>query len=157
MVERLMSKKSLGIFLPLVILLASGLEAQSNEFIDQVLQGSGITGKQAAYLVLVASENMGDDADAERAFEMLSQFGWVPSGLVGDQTISTAQYAYILMKAFGVQGGLFYSWFPSPRYAYRELRKLVVIQGNTDPDQDVTGFQAMRMIGRMFDVKGVSQ
>ena len=141
----------------LAVFFSSLTFGQANDFIDKVLEGSGINGGEAAYMVLVASDNIGDDANATRAFELLEQLKWVPEGLTIDKKINHAQYAYMLMKAFGVKGGIFYSMFPSPRYAYRELRHLVVIQGATDPEMPVTGSEAMRIIGRIFDVKGVKQ
>jgi len=141
----------------MTLFISSVAFAQSNSFIDNVLAGSGINAGQAAYLVLVASDNISDDADEARAFELLTQLKWVPEGLTVDRKITHAEYSYILMRAFGVKGGIFYSMFPSTRYAYRELKHLVVIQGSTDPDMPVSGPEAMRMIGRIFDVKGVKQ
>lgn len=146
--------------LALVIFLlaaAASAYAQSNAFIDRVLAGKGLTGGEAAYLALVASGNIGDDADEARSFELLGQLKWVPGDLSKDRPITHAEYAYILMRAFGIKGGLLYSLFPSPRYAYRELCYLVVIQGATDPAMPVSGSEAMRIIGRVFDVKGVKQ
>lgn len=139
------------------VIMAPTAFAQSNAFIDNVVTGEGISAGQAAYLVLVASDNIGEDADAIRAFELLGQLKWLPPGLTVDKKISHAEYSYILIKAFGIKGGIFYSLFPGPRYAYRELRHLVVIQGSTDPDMPVSGTEAMRMIGRIFDVKGVRE
>lgn len=140
-----------------IMLIASALYAQSNGFIDDVLNGTGITGGEAAYLVLVASDNISDDADASRAYELLGQLKWIPPHLTAEKKITHAEYSYLLMKAFAIKGGIFYHLFPSPRYAYRELKNLVVIQGSTDPDMPVSGPEAMRMIGRIFDVKGVKQ
>jgi hypothetical protein len=128
--------------------------AQSNGFIDSVIGSKAINASEAAYLILVASENLGDDDDAARAFAMLEQLKWVPDGLKADSPINFGQFCYMLMRAFGIKGGLWYQLFPGPRYAYRELRYQVVVQGATDPMMPVSGAAAMRLIGRVFDVKG---
>ena len=137
------------------MLLGSFVFAQSNDFIDSVIADEGITISQAAYLVMVASDNLGDDVDAARAFDLLKQLSWVPEGMKPDDTVTYAQFSYILMKAFSIKSGFMFELFPSPRYAYRELIHQVVIQGATDPDLVVSGTGAMHMLSRIFDVKGI--
>jgi len=138
------------------LLLTEGLFAQSNEFIDQVIVTPSLRADEAAYLVLTASDNLSDDADPQRSFEFLQELGWAP-GLAADTRITYGQFASVLMNAFGIPGTLLYQLFPTPRYAYRDLCQLVVIQGATDPDMPVSGAAALRMIGRVFDVQGVEE
>lgn len=138
-------------------LLPLGLAAQSNDFIDSVIDSPALSAEQAAYLILVASDNLGDDSDAARAWELLEQLGWVPPGVKADSRLVYSEFCHMLMKAFGIKGGIMYQLFPGPRYAYRDLRHLVVVQGSTDPMMPVSGTGAMKMIGRIFDVKGVEK
>jgi hypothetical protein len=143
----------------LVLLLCAGTaiaSAQSNEFMDDLLQQSGISVGQASYLVLVASENLSEDADVQRAFDLLDSLGWAPGRKGPDDPITVAEYAYMLTSAFGLKGGLMYSLFPSPRYAYRELRSKMIIQGRSDPGMKIDGTTAIRLLGRIFDILGVS-
>ena len=134
-----------------------GAFSQSNDFVDGLIESDSVSVGQAAYLVLVASDNLGDDADAERAFEMLGNFGWAPEGASADTPIRLKDYSYLLMSAFGLRGGLMYALFPGPRYAYRQLVSSFVIQGRSDPDMVVSGPAAIRMLGRVFDVKGIAE
>ncbi len=134
-----------------------GAAGQSNEFVDGLLGSDAVTVGQAAYLVLVASDNLGGDADEARAFELLDSFGWAPEGAAVDSAMLMKDYSLLLMKAFGLEGGFMYRLFPSPRYAYRQLKSSLVIQGRSDPDMKVPGGFAMRMLGRVFDVKGISE
>jgi len=134
---------------------ATGLFAQSNEFVDNLLSNPAVSLGQVSYLVLVASDNLGEDADEVRAFELLGNLGWVPSGMELSDTVDLRTYAFMLMRAFGLKGGIMYRFFPGPRYAYRELASLQVIQGKSDPSDPVDGATAVRMLGRVFDVLGV--
>ncbi|PKL24501.1 MAG: hypothetical protein CVV47_08635 [Spirochaetae bacterium HGW-Spirochaetae-3] len=134
-----------------------GAVAQSNEFVDGLLESDAVTVGQAAYLVLVASDNLGGDADEARAFELLDNFGWAPEGATVDTPILMKDYSFLLMNAFGLKGGFMYGFFPSPRYAYRQLKSSLVIQGRSDPDMTVVGNSAIRMLGRVFDIKGISE
>lgn len=142
-----------GAFLLLVS--TSSLFGQANDFIDSVIAKDALSVSEAAYLVLVASDNLGDDADSSRAFEMIKQLGWDPVGFQPDAGINYGEFSYMLIKAFGVRTGLLFSLFPGPHYAYRELVHLVVVQGATDPDMKVSGTGAMHMLSRIFDVKGL--
>ena len=71
-----------------------------------------------------------------------------------DDQVTLAEYSYILMRAFGMKGGVMYSLAPGPRYAYRELVSHQVIQGRSDPGDRVDGPMAVRMLGRVFDIMG---
>ena len=135
----------------------AAVSAQSNEFVDGLLAKRAVTLGQVSYLVLVASDNLGEDADETRAFELMESMGWAPRGAAIGDEVSLSQYAYILMRAFGIKGGLMYSLMPGPRYAYRELLSLQVIQGRSDPAFRVDGSMAVRMLGRIFDVMGIAQ
>lgn len=144
------------VILVLLFFIAVGLSAQSNEFMDDLLQQASLSVGQASYLVLVASENLGDDADAQRSFDLLDSLGWAPKNKGPEDMVTLAEYAYMLMRAFGLKGGLMYSLLPSPRYAYRELRYKMIIQGRADPELQIDGSSAIRLLGRIFDVLGVS-
>jgi hypothetical protein len=131
--------------------------AQSNEFVDGLLQRQAVTVGQVSYLVLVASDNLGEDADEARAFDLMGSLGWARRGAKSGDTVSLEDYSYILMRAFGMKGGIMYSLVPSARYAYRELVSYQVIQGKSDPASRVDGGTAVRMLGRVFDVMGIAQ
>lgn len=139
------------------ILLSLGAFSQSNEFVDKLINSKAISLGQAAYLVLVASDNLSDDSDELRAFDLLVQQGMVSSSDNSERSISMAEYAFILSKSFGIKGGIMFTLLPSPRYAYRELVARLIIQGKSDPMMTVSGERAIRMLGRVFDVKGVSE
>jgi hypothetical protein len=130
--------------------------AQSNEFLDGLLAKQSITVGQTAYLVLVASDNLAEDADEARAFELLTNMGWTPAGATVNQPIELASYAYILMRAFNLKGGIMYTLFPSPRYAFRELASMQIIQSVYDPSSPLDGSMAIQILSMVFDTLGVN-
>ncbi|MDX9899645.1 MAG: hypothetical protein RBT62_12055 [Spirochaetia bacterium] len=129
---------------------------QSNQFIDILLETDSLSAGQAAYLVLVASERLDEKTDEAGAFKALIDLGWVSEQTQMDTPMRTKDYCYLLMKAFDLKGGLLYSLFPGPRYAYRQMVSSQVIQGRSDPAMVVTGSRAMRMLGRVFDIQEIS-
>ncbi|MFA6505172.1 MAG: hypothetical protein WCT14_03685 [Treponemataceae bacterium] len=138
-------------------MLIAGTFAQSNAFVDSLLSEKKVNYGQVSYLVLVASDNLSEDADEGRAFELLETLNWAPKGVAIADSVPLAAYARILMSAFGMKGGVMYTLFPSSRYAYRELASLQVIQGRSDPSATVDGVAAVRMLGRIFDVMGLNK
>lgn len=142
-----------------VIVSATAMAAfgQSNEFLDSLVQSKAVTFGQVSYLVLVSSDNIGEDTDVGRAFEFLQHVGWAPRRAKVDATIRLDEYALILSRAFDIRGSLMARLFPSPHYAYHSLASLEVIQGKSDPSMSVSGVQAIQMLGRVFDVLGLNK
>lgn len=149
-------KRSLFL-LVLYFMSATFIFAQTNEFVDGLLAEKETTYGQVSYLVLAASENLNEDSDTSRAFAQLDALGWAPWGASADKKVTLAAYASILMRAFGLRGGIMYSLFPGPRYAYREMVARQVIQGRSDPSLPVDGPAAIRMLGRVFDIIGANR
>jgi hypothetical protein len=146
------------LFLSLLLgLSAAGAAAQSNEFMDSLLASGAVTAGQASYLALVASDKLGEDADQARAFEKLQSLGWAPKAAKADDPIRLSSYAFILMRAFALKGGVMYSLFPGPRYAYRELSSRRLIQGRSDPAETVDGVAAVRILNRVLDAAGIKE
>jgi hypothetical protein len=148
--------KSRLFFIACLVFSAFALSAQSNEFVDKLLSEQSVTVGQAAYLVMVASDNLSEDADETRAFDLLDSLGWAPRNAAVTDPIRISQYAYMLMKAFDMKGSLMYTLFPSARYAYRSLVAVQVIQDFTNPNSYFDGSSAIQILGRVFDVKGIN-
>jgi hypothetical protein len=139
----------------ILVLLSSVVStAQSNGYLDRFLTEKSVSVGEVTYLVLAASGRVADDADLVSAFEFATRMGWAPSGVGIDEPVSLAAYSYLLMQAFELKGGIMYALAPGPRYAYRELASLQVIQGRSDPDAPLDGSTAIRMLGMIFDIVG---
>jgi hypothetical protein len=148
-------KKKMRVLLALAALAAGmGLFAQSNVFLDGFLASDSPGVRDVAYLVLVSSDTIGEDAGADRAFALGKELGWISQTRDPESPVSLAEYSFFVMKAFGRKGGVMFSLVPSPRYAYREMVIQGMIQGKTDPDQRLSGVMALRIMGRCLDKWG---
>ena len=110
---------------------------------------SAVTVAQAAHFILEAAgvlvtKNSGD------AFDFVRQQKWLPGRAAPDDSVRLDHTALLLMRSFKMQGGIMYSIFKSPRYAYRELVYLNVIQGQTTPAMNVSGGQMLFLVNRLF-------
>lgn len=134
------------------LLAATGLPAQSNQVIDEILEEEQISYGNAAYLLLLAGGALSEGAqvaDAHRAAEQES----FATGQGPDEGLTLGEFAYIAMESFGVPGGLMYSIAPSPRYAARELEFRGIIQGDAYPNAPLSGERAMRILGRLLTLQ----
>jgi len=133
---------------------AAAGSAQSNEFLDGLLGSDSVTAAQASYLVLGAVDRIEPDEGEEAAFAEAQSLGWAPKDSRPVIPIDFAGYSYLIARAFELKGGVMYSLFPSPRYAYRELVSRQIIQGRSDPQARLGGLAAVRILNRALDAAG---
>jgi hypothetical protein len=124
------------------------LDAQSNEVIDELLEQEQARYGQAVYLVLVAVELLPEDAIEEEAIEMLEQTGWGIPIKAPEETILLGEYAFLVMKALDMPGGVMYAAFPGPRYASRELNYRRITLGRNNPYKTLSGTEVVSILGR---------
>jgi hypothetical protein len=136
-------KRSLAV-IGLVVLFGLPAFGQSMEYMDRVLSSPKITTADAAYLVLVSADVLQEDT--ESAFSVAKENKWLNASAKAEAPVSLSAFSYLVMRAFKLKGGLMYSLFPGPRYAYRELSYSGAIQGRHDPADPVSGDLAIRMV-----------
>jgi len=81
----------------------------------------------------------------------------IRNSVSAEDVIPIKTYAFLLMKAFDVKGGMMYRIYPCPRYAYRDLRYLAVIQGKNNPTASMTGTTMLQIFSRIDMVQGGEQ
>jgi hypothetical protein len=101
--------------------LASGAYAQTAAEIEKLLETEAVSYEQAAWLVLEAA-NLSPSFDSsvpEGAFKFAAQQGWLPKKAAPQDKASLEGVSLLVMRSFGIKGGLFYSLLRNPHYAYR--------------------------------------
>ena len=117
------------------------LNAQTAAEMDAMLAADTVSASKAARFVLDAADLLqpglsGGDAE-KAAYDMASQKGWIKTG-AGD-AVTLKDTAFLIMKAFNLKGGVMYSLFKNPRYAYREMVYRKLIGGRMDQAMNVSG------------------
>ena len=136
----------------LLLAIPAFLPAQTAQAIEELLDTKAISNQQAAWLVLEAANISGPAGVSGQAaaFRYAADRGWLPANVQGEGRVRLDQVCLLLMRAFDIKGGIFYSLFGSPHYAYRELTYLNVIQGRAEPGMAVSGELLLFMIGRVL-------
>jgi hypothetical protein len=130
------------------------LTAQSNEFVDLLLDTPQASLGQAAYLVLTARGVLTEQASPEQAVEALARQGWKTPARQAAEPLTLGEYCYLLMQAYEVKGGLMYRIAPGPRYAARELAYRKLVRGKAYPNRSLSGQEALSILRGLLEWKG---
>jgi len=122
-----------------LIFLSSFAYAQNAQDIDSLLSTETITYEQAAWFVLRAANVSDFSGSAAEAFRYASEHNWLPAKTAPDGIARLDRVSLLIMLSHGIKGGFMYTLTKIPRYAYRELVHLNIIQGRTDPAIAVSG------------------
>jgi hypothetical protein len=130
------------------------LSAQSTALeIEALLDTQAISYGQAARFVLEASDTLVTDSP-EDAFNYAVQQGWLPAKLTSGANARLDAISLLLMRSFGMRGGIFYSTVKNAHYAYLELVYRNVIIGRHDPAMPVSGAKLLFYVNRILAMQG---
>jgi outer membrane protein OmpA-like peptidoglycan-associated protein len=131
--------------------LAFPLSAQTAQKVENLLNQEEISWQDAAIFALEASEKAVLDNPYE-AFQFASSAEMLPKNIEASNLAKFDGISLLLMKAFDLKGGLFYTIFKNSHYAYRELVYKDIIQGKNDPEMTVSGQEFLFMINRILAI-----
>jgi len=136
----------------LCALFCTGLYAQTADEIETLLNTGAVTYSQAARFALEASE-VAAIRDPGEAFRYALEQNLLPKNAAPDMAVTLEGVSLVLMRAFNLKGGIFYSIAKNPHYAYRELVYKEIIQGRADPGMKVSGDQLLFITGRILSLR----
>ena len=146
--KRNTAMKRVGFLLLFSLLTFNFSLAQTAERLEALLNTPELSYEQAAAFVLEAADIQ---VRSEEAFRYAKEQGWLPKGIVGNDTARLDGVSLLIMKAFEIKGGAFYSVFQNTHYAYRELEYRNVIEGKTVPAMAVSGEMMLFIVGRVIN------
>jgi len=128
----------------------SFLHAQTAARIGRLLVQETVSYQDAALLALEASGHLdpASNTKAEDAFSFAMKSGWLPANAKADSAANMKGLSLLVARAFGIKGGLFYTIFKNPHYAYRTLVYYNIIQGKADPNMSVSGEFLLFIVNR---------
>ncbi|MDR1419549.1 MAG: hypothetical protein LBI86_04185 [Treponema sp.] len=133
----------------------AGAEASSTAAeLDVLLNSASVTRAQAARFVLAAADIPPGNAAGGAAFDAAKEKGWLPARAEAEGPATLGELSLLVMKAFGIKGGLMYTLFGGSRYACRELVHLRIVQEKNDPGARPDGEEFLRFLGRALTYSG---
>jgi hypothetical protein len=140
--------------LAVLLLSAALLPAQTAAELERILALPAVSYGDAAWLILGAAGRAPGERSA--AYRFAADKGWLPKNAGEEDQATLGGVSFLIMRAFGIEGGLMYSLFPGPRYGYRELAYRKVIQGRVYSAMPVSGERLLRILSRALEYAGAS-
>ena len=139
-----------------VLITTAASFGQSAERVDTILKTEKATFGQAAYLIQTSLKDDSNELDFDAAFDRFKSEheNLIRDSVTAEDVLPVKTYAFLLMKTFDIKGGMMYRIYPCPRYAYRDLQYLAVIQGKNDPDAPMTGAAMLQILSRIDTAQG---
>jgi len=135
----------------LFVLTIPPLPAQSVQRLETLLHNPELSWAAAAAFVLEASEQGVFSNDA--AFYFAMDRNWLPQNASPDESARLNGIALLLIQSFELKGGILFSRFQNPHYAYRELVYRNIIQGRTYQNTIVSGERLFFMVSRFLAIR----
>jgi hypothetical protein len=144
---------------PLIFSLMIGLPclAQSNSEVDALLAQGQARIDSAAYMVLVAGGEIEESSTPDAAYAMLQEKAWLSAAKQASAPIRLDDYCALVMRSLGLKGGLMYSIFPGPRYAYRELVAKGIVNASGGPKRSLPGDEVLKILRQAMELKGAGR
>jgi hypothetical protein len=133
------------LLLGFITLAAVSAQSMASEM-ETLLNNRAVTYAQAARFILQAAD-VPAQADA---FQYAMEQKWLPKSVSANDTARVDRTALLVMRSFGIEGGLLYSVFKSPHHAFHELVYQNVIQGRLDPSAVLSGDVLLFILSRVF-------
>jgi hypothetical protein len=149
--------KKFAFLLACTVFLAAGIFAQTAEQLEGLLDTTELTYMPASLFVLQGAGIVDESARADTAFAEARSRGFLPRNSAEDTPVTLGGLSFLIMKAFDIKGGIWYSLLSGPRYAKRFLVYHKVIQGASDPGQTVSGERFLAILGRVLEYTGSDQ
>jgi hypothetical protein len=149
-----MSKVFVLCILSAALLSVGSAAAQTAAELERFLALPAVTYGDAAWLILNAAGTSLPESSAGGAYRFAADNGWLPQKAAAGTPLTLGGLSLLVIKAFDIRGGVMYTLFPGPRYAYRELVYRKIIGGRAYSGMPVSGERLLRIVSRALDYSG---
>jgi len=132
----------------------SGLAAQSNDRLDELLGQVPARLDSTLYLLLASGSLISEDATPAAALSESIGTGLVAPDRHPDEPVSIQELSFLVMKTQKFEGGLEWRLLPSPRAAYRELAYHGLVNTSAGPERHVAGEEVIRTLNAVRAYQG---
>ena len=137
----------------LFLLLPAGICAQSNRIVDEILNSSEMDLFHSAYILSYASGRLPENETPEGFTGLLASANDYFLDFQPDYTLNTAEFSLALMTMLEIKGGVMYSIFHSPRYAFREMISKGIIDKESSASSTISGETVLNIIQKAMKWK----
>jgi len=121
------------------------LVAQEAAVISDILKNQIADLKDFSYMIASSEGRLGTPFEA---YTFCDRFGTFPFRSAADLPLRAKTVSYFLMKNYEIGGGIFWTIFKSPRYAFRELKYRGLWTNIRNPNYILSGRDLIRVLSR---------
>jgi hypothetical protein len=149
----MLKKMSATVVVGMVLVLLPGLAwSRTADELEVLLETKELSYAQAARFVLEAADVI-VLSDGEEAFRYAQERKWLPARIAADDTARMGNVSLLLLRSYGIRGGLFFTLFLNAHYAYREIKYRQILPGRTDPEMAVSGEWLLYMVSKILAMR----
>lgn len=137
------------IILLIVILLGGFLYGQSDEVLDELYEEDDAKTLITSLLVLQASSHLTFNSTVDDAREYLETTKWGKSILKDGVYITKGSFSLMVMEVFDLPHGIMYGFFPTKRYALREMVFSEYMLGNPYTNDIMSSFDVINILSTL--------
>ncbi len=140
------------IFLLIVLFFSFSLSAQNADSVTAILEAPKANYSQIAYFAATYLEFLPDIATEQEAVNAISLRGISSIPDNPYKPVTYKKFAQICMNTWIKKGGMMYSITKSPRYAFREMQSLGLIDYKKYPNQTLSGKEALNIMSKCIEI-----
>lgn len=140
------------IFLFIVLFFTFSLSAQNADLVTKLIEEEKASFSQIAYFSATYLGFLPDIATEQEAVNAISLRGISSIPENPYKQITYQKFAQICMNSWIKKGGLLYSITKSPRYSFREMQALGLIDYSKYPNQSLSGKEALNIMSKCIEI-----
>lgn len=144
-------KKSI-FFIILGLILTFSISAQNADLVTKIIETEKVSFSQVAYFSATYLGYLPDITTEQEAVNAISLRGIASIPENPYRPVTYKKFAQICMNAWIKKGGLLYSITKSPRYAFREMQALGLIDYSKYPNQSLSGKEALNIMSKCIGI-----
>lgn len=119
--------------------------SQTADSVTKMIESKTVSFEQVAYFAAVSNGLITEDVSVEDAVIALES-KIKKSEVKTADALSYEDCAFVCAKAWNIKGGLMFTLFKNPRYAFKEFQAKKYIQESKNPKSKITGRDALYLI-----------
>ncbi|MDA3851475.1 MAG: hypothetical protein PF447_09405 [Spirochaetaceae bacterium] len=119
-----------------------------NQVLDVIYQEDHAPLQESIWLILNGADLLDDSSSLDQGMTYISQQPW--ANKIQGETLTQGQLALLLSENYSIPQGFMYRLTGSPRYAYKDLVQLRVLESGKSKNSPVTGYELISSLGMVM-------
>ncbi len=143
--------KKTAITIVLCMALYVGVFSQSAQKVSEMVNAQTVSLLDVSYFAATYLNVVESTTSEEYSLNALERYARLSKIKDEQSALTYKDFAYFCMQVWDIKGGLFFALSESPRYAFRELQTMNIIHPLTQPNEIITGVEALSVMTRIIE------